>query len=189
MAQENFYLSNFGLRYLLVNYTDANTIPAEATVSDELQGIYNCTLGEINKEVTKKRTLNGNGWETVAVLGNSQGDGTFDAIRLGVGNAYVGEAGTDTYTKIRDWFMKATANAGVTSPKTIIEIVDRGTELEGTVYNVVPANWGPGTKDTETGQEYSFTVTPFGAPIPVKVTHKAASGETPESWTFERAGA
>lgn len=185
MAHENFYLSNFGLRYLLVDYDGVRVIPTEATVEDELQGIYSCTLGEINKEVTKKRTLNGNGWETVAVLGNSQGDGSFDAVRLGVGNAYVGKTGEDTYTRIRDWFMKATSNGGIGSPKTIIEIVDRGTQLEGTVYNVLPTTWGPGTKDTDTGQEYSFTVTPFGAPIPVKVTHVNPGPETPESWGFE----
>lgn len=187
MAQDYFYLSNFGVRYLLLDYTDANTIPSEATVKDEIQGVYSCSLGEINKEVTKKRTLNGNGWETIAALGNSQSDGTFELIRLGVGNPYVGNAGDDTYTKLKDWFMKATANAGSSSPKVIVEIVPRGgTDFEGTVYYVIPTTWGPGTKDTENGQEYSFTVSPFGPPVPVKVTHNT---EAEESWSFTRAGA
>lgn len=187
--QESFYLSNFGTHYFLKEYVDAKTVAAGANVADELQGIFNCTLGEISKEVAKKRTLNGNGWEVVTSLGQSLGDGNFECVRLGTGNAYVGVAGDDTYTKIRDWFREATANAGVNSPKQIIEVVDRGGEFEGTVYNVVPSNWGPGAKDTESGQEYSFTVTPFGAPIPVKVTHVAGTGETAESWTFEKASA
>ena len=85
--------------------------------------------------------------------------------------------------------MKATETAGVSSPKIVIEIIDRGGELEGTAYFVVPSNWGPGAKDTENGQEYDFTVTPFGPPIPLIVTHTAATEGTEESWTFAKAGA
>lgn len=189
MAQDYFYLSNFGVRYLLSDFVNTDTIPQTLNVDNELQGLVSCTLGEINKEVTKKRTLNGNGWEVAAVLGNSQGDGTFEAVRLGTGNAYVGAAGTDTYTKLRHWFMEATKDAGRGSPKVVTEIIPRGDVYEGTVYYVIPTNWGPGSKDTENGQEYSFTVTPFGPPVPVKVTHTPASGDNAESWTIEKASA
>ena len=86
--------------------------------------------------------------------------------------------------------MKSTAQGGQVSPKCIIEVVPRGDNTyEGTLYYVIPAKWGPGKKDTETGQEYSFDVSPFGPQVPLKVTYTPATGETPESWAFAKAGA
>ena len=84
--------------------------------------------------------------------------------------------------------MKATAGAGVASPACIIEVVPRGNgTYEGICYYVIPNQWIPGTKDTETGQEYSFSVTPFGPQVPVKVTYTPAVEATPESWSFTKA--
>lgn len=185
MAQEYFLLSNFGVRYLMKDYTNSETVPNSATVDDEITSVISCDLGTFTKENTKYRTLNSNGWQSVAPLGNSSEDGTFECIREGTGGVYVGEAGDTTYQRMKDWFMKATSGAGKASPKCIIEIVPRGdSELEGTCYFVIPNQWAPGTKDTETGQVYSFSVTPFGPQIPIKVTHNT---EDSESWTFEKA--
>lgn len=188
MAQDYFVLSNFGVRYFIKPYTDSDTIPESANANDEITSVLSCDLGTFTKENTKYRTLNSNGWEAVAPLGNSTEDGTFECIREGTGGAYVGESGDTTYQRMKDWFMKATSGAGVASPKCIIEVVPRGNDtFEGTCYYVIPNQWSPGTKDTETGQEYSFSVTPFGPQTPVAVTHNVATGETPESWAFTKA--
>ena len=188
MSQDYFVLSNFGVRYFKLPYTDSNTVPASAAAENEITSVISCDLGQFTKENTKYRTLNSNGWESVAPLGNSAEDGTFECIREGTGGAYAGAAGETTYTRIKDWFMKATAGAGVASPACIIEVVPRGNDTyEGTCYYVIPNQWTPGTKDTETGQEYSFSVTPFGPQVPLKVTHTPAQAETPESWSFTKA--
>lgn len=178
-----FVLSNFGVRYFLEDYVDSNTIPSAGT--HELEGVISCSLGEINKDVKKYKTLNGNGWDSIAPLGQSQGDGTFELIRMGTGDPYVGTASSSTYTKLKKWFMDSTAEGGSVSPKCIIEVLPRGNNTyEGICYYVIPAKWGPGKKDTETGQEYSFDVSPFGPQKPVVVTYTPAAGETPESWAF-----
>lgn len=185
MAQEYFALSNFGVRYFLETYTDSNTVPASGT--NEIKDVIGCNLGGITKDVKKYKPLNGNGWSINSVLGQDQADATFEAIRTGTGDAYTGAAGTSTYTKLKDWVMKSTALGGETSPKCIIEVIPRGNNVfEGTCYYVTPAKWTPGKRDTETGQEYSFDVTPFGPPVPVTVTYTAAVGETPESWAFAK---
>lgn len=187
MAQDYFVLSNFGVRYFMKDYVDSNTVPDSAKVEDEITSIISCDLGKFSKENTKYRTLNSNGWESVAPLGNSSEDGTFECVREGTGGVYAGASGNTTYQRMKDWFMKATSGAGVASPKCIVEIVPRGDDaFEGTCYYVIPNQWAPGTKDTETGQEYSFSVTPFGPQTPVTVTYTPASGETHESWAFAK---
>lgn len=188
MAQDYFVLSNFGVRYFLKDYTDSNTIPASATAADEITSVISCDLGTFTKENTKYRTLNSNGWESIAPLGNSSEDATFECVREGTGNPYTGTPGTTSYQKIKDWFMKATAGAGVSSPKCIVEVVPRGNDsFEGTCYYVIPNQWTPGAKNTENGQEYSFSVSPFGPQTPLVVTHTPASGGTEESWGFSKA--
>ena len=183
-----FVLSNFGDRYFLKDYVDSDTVPASATEADEITSVISCDLGSFSKENKKYRTLHSNGWELVAPLGNSTEDGTFECVREGTGGVYTGNAGNTTYQKIKDWFMKATAGAGVASPKCIIEVITRGENVyEGTCYYVIPNNWGPGTKDTENGQEYSFSVTPFGPQTPINVTYTPPVGETPEAWAFTKA--
>lgn len=189
MATEYFTLSNFGVRYFLKDYTDSDTVPAAAGPSDELDSVLSADIGSFSKDVKAYKPLNGNGWDIIASLGQSQDDASFDLVRTGTGDAYVGTAGSSTYTKLRKWFMDAAAQGGNNSPKCIVEVVPRGGSTpayEGTCFYVVPKNWGPGAKDTDTGQEYSITVSPFGPPQPVTVTHTPAAGSTPESWAFAK---
>ena len=186
MAQEYFVLSNFGVRYFFESYTDSNTVPSAGTT--ELQDILSCNLGQMSKDTKRYKTLGGNGWDSIAPLGQGQDDATFEAIRGGTGDAYIGEEGTSTYTRIKDWFMKSTSQGGQVSPKCIIEVIPRGENTyEGTCYYVIPSKWTPGTKDTETGQEYSFDVSPFGPQVPLRVTYTPAQNETPESFSFTKA--
>lgn len=186
-----FVLSNFGVRYFLLPYTDSDSVPATASAEAEITSVLSCSIGQFSKETARYRTLNGNGWESIAPLGNAAEDGTFSCIREGTGDVYNGGAGSGTYTRMKAWFMQATQGAGVASPRCLVEILPRGGEgdqaYEGTCYYVVPSEWTPGEKDTETGQEYSFSVSPFGPQAPLKVTYTPASGDTAESWSFEKA--
>lgn len=173
-------LSNFGVRYFLEEYTDTNTIPTTGT--NELKDLLSCTLGGITQENKKYKTLGGNGWDSIATLGKTQEDASFEAIRTGTGDVYTGGEGTTTYNKIRNWIM-GTNEGGVSTPKCIVEVVPRGKNIyEGTCYFVMPSKFTPATRDTETGQEYSFDVTPFGQPIPIKVTHASEL----DTWTFAK---
>lgn len=191
MAQEYFGMSYYGTRFFKLPYTDSSTVPATASPENEITSVISCESGGFTKENDKKRTVNGNGWEIVIPLGNSADDITFECLREGTGGVYNGTAGNTTYTNIKNWFMEATQNGGAASPAVIIEVVPRGgtgnQAYEGTCYYVVPANWSPATKDTESGQTYSFTVSPFGPQVPVSVTYTPASGDTPESWAFAKA--
>lgn len=183
MAQDYFVLSNFGIRLFLKDYTNSETVPSAAGVADEITSVLSYNLGSFTKENTKFRTLNSNGWESIAPLGNSSEDATFNCIREGIGDPYQGAAGTSTYTKIKDWFMKATQGAGVSSPKCIVECIPRGNGVyESTCYYVIPNNWNPGDRDTEKGQEYSFSVSPFGPQQPLVATYDS----TTDSFTFAR---
>lgn len=183
MTKDYFVLSNFDTHYFLTAFTSVDNIPDTVGADEELNGILSADIGKFNKENTKYRTLNGNGWESIATLGNTNQDGSFSMIREGSGDAYTGAAGTSTYTKLKDWFMKATASGGVASPRIIVEILPRGgATYEGTVYFVVPNEWGPGTRDTETGQEYTFSVSVFGPSVPVGVTYNSESGK----WTLAK---
>lgn len=183
MAKNYFVLSNFDTHYFMTDFTNTDTIPDSVDATKELDGVLSADIGKFNKENTKYRTLNGNGWESIAVLGNTNQDGSFNMIREGTGDPYTGTAGTSTYTKLKDWFMKATASGGVASPKCIVEVLPRGGETyEGVVYYVVPNEWGPGTRDTETGQEYTFSVSVFGPSVPVTVAYD--SGEI--KWTLSK---
>lgn len=182
MDQDYTCLSYFGCHYFLMDYQKVGVIPGKATGADEINDVISCTLGTFKKEVKKYRTLNSNGWEKSVSLGQSQDDGAFECIRTGAGNPYIGEAGTDTYTKIKDWFMKATSNGGKLSPKVVVEVLPRGDAFEGTCYYVTPLDWTPGKRDTESGQEYSFTLSVFGPPVPVKVTVSDVEGV--ETWAF-----
>lgn len=170
--------SFYGASVFMLDYTKGK-IPASASAEDRLDDLRTWTLGNISKENNSYRTLNGDGWEAVVALGNSQEEATFDCIRLGLDGVY-NEDGTDTYSRIKAWFMSATANGGKASPKTFVEVIPRGDKFEGTVYNVVPTEWAPGERNTDDGQLYSFTVKPFGPPIPVNVEYSAET----DTWTF-----
>lgn len=192
MAQEYFVLSNYGVRYFMTDYTDSSSIPASVSPTDELFSIISADIGTFSKENTKYRTLNSNGWEAIATLGNAAEDGTFSCIREGTGGVYAGSPGDTTYQKIKNWFMLATSGAGIATPKCIIELIPRTftgnvvSVYEGTCYYVVPNSWTPQAKDTESGQLFDFTVSLFGPQSPLTVEYTPASGDTPESWTLTK---
>lgn len=191
MAYEYFVLSNFGVRYFMTDYTNSESIPSSVDGTNEITSVISCDLGKFNKENKKYRTLNSNGWESIAPLGQTSDDATFQCVREGQGDVYTGAAGTTTFQRIKKWFMDATKAGGTTSPKVITEIVPRGQAngsvvYEGTSYYCVPANWEPGTKDTETGQEYSFSVSPFGPQTPLVVTYVPATEQTAESFSLAK---
>lgn len=176
-------LSNYDSHFFLENYTDSNTVPSTGTF--ELNGVTDCGVGEISKDVKTYRTLNGNGWESVASLGQSISEFDINLVREGTGDAYDGTAGSTTYTKLKKWVLDAVAQAGSNAPKCLIEVIPRGDNTyEGNCYYVYPSKWNGGKKDTETGQEYSITVKPFGPMVPVTVT-KTVSSET-TTWSFAK---
>lgn len=186
MAQNYFVLSNFGIRIFMKDYVDSDTVPASAGAADEITSVLSYNLGSFTKENTKFRTLNSSGWESIAPLGNSAEDATFNCIREGIGDPYVGAAGNTTYQRIKDWFMKATQGAGVSSPKCIVECIPRGNGVyEASCYYVIPNNWNPGDRDTEKGQEYSFSVSQFGPQTPLVATYDSST----DTFSFTKASA
>lgn len=187
---ERFVLSNFGVRYFMYtddNYafnTEGNSL--SSTAGEEIESVLSCDIGGLTKENTKYRTLNSDGWESVAVLGNTAEDGTFECLREGQGTTYTGTQ--DTFSKIKKWFLEATSSAGKAASRVIVEVVPRGTSgssnvYEATAYHVIPNTWTPGTKDTETGQEYSFTVTPFDKPEILSVEESEEENKTTFTFT------
>ena len=125
----------------------------------------------------KYRTLDGNGWESVAALGQAQGDMTLNFLRAGTGDTFDGTAGSTTYSTLKNWVMNSVAQGGQTSPKCIILVRPRGTAYEGVCYYVIPKSFADG-EIGENGQEFSVTVTPFGPPVPVTVTKGSGT------WSF-----
>lgn len=187
---ERFVLSNFGVRYFMytddeyVFNTEGNSL--SSTAGEEIESVLSCDIGGLTKENTKYRTLNSDGWESVAVLGNTAEDGTFECLREGQGTTYTGTQ--DTFSKIKKWFLEATSSAGKAASRVIVEVVPRGTSgsnnvYEATAYHVIPNTWTPGTKDTETGQEYSFTVTPFDKPEILSVEESEEENKTTFTFT------
>ena len=173
---EYFVLSNYDTHLFLAKYTDSATIPSSGT---ELTGVLPFTPPTVDKEVRKYRTLDGNGWESVAALGQAQGDMTLNFLRTGTGDTYDGTAGSTTYSTLKNWVMNSVAQGGQTSPKCIILVRPRGTAYEGVCYYVIPKSFADG-EIGENGQEFSVTVTPFGPPVPVTVTVTKGSG----TWSF-----
>ena len=180
---EHALLSNYDSHFFLENYTDSNTVPSNGTF--ELNGITDCSVGEITKDVKTYRTLNGDGWESVASLGQSISEFDISLVREGTGDVYDGTAGSSTFTKLKKWFLDATAHGGSNAPKCLIEVIPRGdNDYEGNCYYVYPSKWNGGKKDTETAQEYSITVKPFGPVVPITVTKSTSGGTT--TWSFAK---
>lgn len=187
---ERFVLSDFGTIYLMTGYTDSNTVPETLTNAAELDGVLSCSpVGAVTKSNATYKVLNGDGWDSIATLGNSQDDLTLECIRTGTAGVYDGTDGTSTYTRIKNWFMNATQNAGVQSPKCLIELLPRGgasgtaSEYEATLVYVVPNSWNPGDRNTDSGQEFSFTVTPFGPVVPLSVVKSVEGSVTTYTFT------
>ena len=98
MASKYFILSNFGVRYFLEDFIDENTVPSVGT--NELKGILSCSLGTITKETRRYKTLDGDGWDSIVTLGQTQEDATFEAIRLADGDIYEGDNGSSLCTRL-----------------------------------------------------------------------------------------
>lgn len=164
-------LSYFGAKYYLVSNLSLSTTDTTLSSADELLDILSCDVGAITKDITTKRTLNGNGWEAVTPLGQSISEGSIGLLRKGTGDVYQATGGTSTYARLRDWVNAAISEGGATSEKSLVELIPRGNgAYEGTVYTVVPTSFTPGVRDTENGQEYSVGIKAYGAPVPVVVT-------------------
>lgn len=171
---EYFVLSNFDTHLFLADYTDSATVPTNGT---ELTNVLPFTPPSIDKDVKKYRTLDGNGWESVAALGQAQGDMTLNFLRAGTGDLFDGKTGATTYSTLKSWVWNSTAQGGQTAPKCIVLVRPRGTGYEGVCYYVIPKSFADG-EIGENGQEFSVVVSPFGPPVPVTVT------KTGSTWAF-----
>ena len=177
MTYEYDVPSWFRTRMFLLPYVDSDTIPSSAGAADEITSIIDHDLGKFEKDYKEYRTLGGNGWQSMASLGQSQSQAQLNLIREGYGDVYVGTDGSTTYTRLRNWCMNSN-RVGQSSSRCIIEVIPRdaaGTLWEGTCYFVKPGPWDPGRRDTESGMEYNVSVRPFGPPIPLNVTYNSST--------------
>lgn len=174
MAETNrFVLSNYGIRYFLEDVPAGGGVPTAGT--HEVISVLEANIGSFKKDSKAYRTLNGDGWESIAPLGQSQDEATIQCLRYGEGDVYDGTDGTTTFCRVRKWMMDATRAGGSTAQKVLVEVVPRGkvsgeVVYEGTAYYVIPTSWNPSARNSENGQEFNFTVKPFGAPVPLTVT-------------------
>lgn len=178
---DGFILSNFGSHFFLCDYTDNTTVPASGT---EVENVISYTPPELSKDTKAYKTLTNNGWDSIAVLGQSAGDISLSFIRDAKG-VYTGRnTDTDSYTVLKKWFDSSLgASAGLNARKNFVAVKPRlnseGTAAyEGTLYHVIPKNWSDGPSDPDNGQEFNITLAVFQAPVPVVVT------ATENSFTF-----
>jgi len=176
-------LSNFDTHLFLGDY-DPNNPTALATTVQELPNVLPFTPPELSKDVARYRTLDGDGWESIAPLGQSQSDMTLNFLRADVGNAYTGIVGSDNYSILRNWIDSSTALGGQASAKWIYFVRPRGTMYEGVAFSCIGSNFADG-ESGENGQEFSVTATPFGPQVPLNVTRNPST----MGWTFSRADA
>lgn len=169
MAVNYFALSNFDTHVFFEAFTDTDTIPTQGT--HELEGCISENLGQVTKDIQTYKTLDGNGWDTIVSLGQSQAEATLSFIRTGTGNIYTGQGeGDSTYTTLKNWSDNSTAQGGSNAPMCLVEVLPRGTGYEGTCYYVVPTSFTPNERNTTDGQLFDVGVQPFGPPVPVVVT-------------------
>jgi hypothetical protein len=161
--------SHFDSHLFMAAYTDSDTVPASGT---ELQNVISFTPPTITKDVARYKTLDGDGWDTIAPLGQSQGDMVMNFVRAGVDDVFDGTAGTgaSAYESLKAWALGNASVGGAATPKCIIFVKPRGTSYEGTCIYVIPTSFSDGEANENTGQEFSITVAPFGPPVPVTVT-------------------
>lgn len=174
MAQDYLNLSFLDTHYYLLEYTAPAKLPAEVLPTDEITGFIEVSFGEYNRDTVDYRTLNGNGWASSAVTGYTTSDASFQALREGT--TIESAEGTDTYSKILAWSNAKPNNADA---RIIVEVLPRG---EGK-YSVL--GWGvlfkslsPGTRNTDSGQTYTFTTKLFGEPLRGTAVPKDGGGFT-----------
>lgn len=179
-AVEYFVLGNFDVHAFLEDYVDSDTIPTSGT--NELDGLLPFTPPGVTKDVARYRIMNANGWEALAPLGQSQSDCTVNLLRTGTGDVFIGATAASTYSKVKSWALSHAAQGGQAVPKCFVVVRPRSfdsTSYEGVCYFVIPSGFADG-EIGENGQEYSVTVSPFGPPIPIKVT------KTGNTYTFSK---
>lgn len=184
---EAFVLSNFDTHVFLGTYTDATTVPASGT---ELEDVINFGGGAINKDKKTYKTLTNDGWDSIAMLGQSVEDLTISLIRQAKGVYTNGSSGSDAYTTLRKWFDKSMSAAAAQGDLCKNLIVARkrlnsstgAVEYEGIMYHVTPASFTEGDADPENGQEFNVSLAVFQAPVHITVTRSESQGVV--SWSF-----
>lgn len=200
---DTFVLSNFDTHFILTTEEGVDGLIAKISNNDatpsgtpgqgevykkglEVDNVINFQTGEITKDTKTYRTLTNDGWESIAVLGQSIGDLTINCIRPSTG-LYVGSAdasGNTNYEILRKWFdgslgantYKARRKIVVISPRVVSGV--QGTTYEAIQYNVIPKSFKEGDKDPDAGQEFEVTLAAFGEPVSCKATL------TTNDWTF-----
>lgn len=195
---DTFVLSNFDTHILLSKDTADDSFVSSAVIggsSDtyvEVDNVINFQSGEINKDTKTYRTLTNDGWESIAVLGQSIGDHTISCIRPADG-IYQGEGdtGTTNYEILRKWFMDSLGANNFKARRKLIVISPRlasqgasTISYEATEYNVIPKTFKEGDKDPDAGQEFEITVGAFGRPFSASATKSVATNVT--TWSFEK---
>lgn len=184
---EAFVLSNFDTHVFLGTYTDNTTVPSSGT---ELEDVINFGGGAINKDKKTYKTLTNDGWDSIAMLGQSVEDLTISLIRQAKGTYTNGSSGTDPYTTLRKWFDKSLSAAATQSDLCKNLIVARkrlnsssgAVEYEGIMYHVTPASFTEGDADPENGQEFNVSLAVFQAPVHIVATRSESQGTV--SWAF-----
>lgn len=174
---EYLLASWFGCRYFLFDYTK-DTVPEASTPESELIGLTSASLGSISNLVSTYRTLNSNGYVSVANAGKEHDDATLDFVRTD----------ESTYNRIRTWVEETKPNSGNSNARILIEVVPKPMagdgSYEGTMYTVMGKKLTPGPRNTDDGQTFSVTVTPFGPPVHLTVTYRQET----DTFAFSKVG-
>jgi hypothetical protein len=184
---EAFVLSNFDTHVFIGNYTDNTTVPASA---NELEDVINFSGGTITKDKKTYKTLTNDGWDSIAMLGQSVDDIQINLIRQAKGTYTNGATGTDAYTVLRKWFDASVSAAATQSDLCKNVIIARKRlnatsgqpEYEGLMYHVTPSAFTDGDADPDNGQEFNVTLAVFQAPVHITVTKSESQGVV--SWAF-----
>ena len=186
---EAFILSNFDTHLMLSDYKQ--TLDSTKIDAVEYEDIINIDLGEITKDVKQYKTLTNDGWDSLAVLGQSIGDITIEFVRNMKG-VYIGSSdeGTTPYEVFKKWYDSSLSAAAGTQKKNLYiakpRYVDLGSPAVATkkyeidCYHVIPKNWTPGPIDPDNGQTFSITLAAFGAPQ--QATEKSGSSHSSGTW-------
>lgn len=183
---EAFVLSNFDTHIFLGAALSSGALPsgwATDAASDELKQCTDANFGKINKDTKKTKELDGFGWDTYTMLGQSADDITLTFNRPAEG-VYTGTASTDNYSKLKSWFDNSIENP-VGATKTIVHAKRRlnsgSVAYEGMEYQVVPINFSEADQNGDDGQSFSITLGVIGQPKPVTVTK---GGTTTATWAI-----
>ena len=185
---EAFVLSNFDTHIFLGSALSSGALPtawATDASTDELKQCTDANFGKINKDTKKTKELDGLGWDTYTMLGQSVDDITLTFNRQADG-LYTGpnDSDTDSYTRLKAWFDGSIENP-IGATKTIVHAKRRlsgsSVAYEGIEYQVIPINFSEADQNGDDGQSFSITLGVIGAPTPVTVTK---GGTTTTTWVI-----